>query len=235
MDAPDPVVTNVRCTPLSESAIVVEFGERIDREILGRVWGFARYLDRHPVRGMTDYVTAFTTVTIFFDPLHVDTDAIRQEISSVIDRRDWGRNQEGRTVEIPVCYDAEFGPDLEYVARQSGLSTQEVIDIHAQAEYLVYLIGFAPGFPYLGGMSPRIAVPRREAPRLVVPAGSVGIAGQQTGIYPIETPGGWQLIGRTPLRLFCPADRPPSLLCAGDTVKIRQITRDDFRAWTESH
>jgi inhibitor of KinA len=113
------------------------------------------------------------------------------------------------------------------------MTVPEVIDCHARGEYVVYLIGFAPGFPYLGGMSPRIATPRLDSPRLAVPPGSVGIAGEQTGIYSIATPGGWRLIGRTPVALFRPAHQPPCLLSAGDKVRIRQITRDEFHAWPE--
>jgi inhibitor of KinA len=138
-----------------------------------------------------------------------------------------------RTVDIPVCYGGEFGPDLAEVAARNGLSAEEVIRIHASAEYLVYMIGFAPGFPYLGGMSGRIAAPRRSTPRLAIPAGSVGIAGEQTGVYPLETPGGWQLIGRTPIALFLPVRSPPSLLRAGDKVRFRPISRMEYEQWED--
>jgi inhibitor of KinA len=228
---PEYGVRTIRWTPLGETAIVVEFGDRIDREILHKVWNFGRYLDRFPMRGMVEYVTAFTTVTIFFDPLIVDVASVGLEVERVVPQLDLQTTAAVRMVEIPVCYGEEFGPDLEFIARHNGLTVPDVIELHAGAEYLVYLIGFAPGFPYLGGMSPRIAAPRLDSPRLSVPAGSVGIAGEQTGIYPIGTPGGWRLIGRTPLALFRPADRPPWLLCAGDAVQIRPITRDEFRAW----
>ena len=132
-----------------------------------------------------------------------------------------------------MCYGGEYGPDLEEVARHNGLSVDEVIALHSGGEYLVYMIGFAPGFPYLGGMSERIAMPRRSSPRAQIPVGSVGIAGMQTGVYPIETPGGWQLIGRTPLALFRPEENPPSLLQAGNKVRFRPISADEFAAWKE--
>lgn len=138
-----------------------------------------------------------------------------------------------RLVEIPVCYGGEFGPDLEYVAAFNGLTTEEVIHIHSSGDYLVYMIGFAPGFPYIGGMSEKIATPRRETPRLKIPSGSVGIAGKQTGVYPIETPGGWQLIGRTPLKLFRPDEEPPSLLMAGDKIKFVPISYNDYKEMEE--
>ena len=133
-----------------------------------------------------------------------------------------------RTVEIPVCYGGDYGPDLEFVAQHNSLTEEKVVAIHSAADYLVYMIGFAPGFPYLGGMSEQIAAPRRESPRLQIPAGSVGIAGAQTGVYPIETPGGWQLIGRTPLELFRPTEDPPTRLRAGDIVRFRPITSEEF-------
>lgn len=130
--------------------------------------------------------------------------------------------------EIPVCYGGELGPDLPEVAAAHGLSEEEVVEIHASADYLVYMLGFAPGFAYLGGLPKRIATPRRRTPRLSIPAGTVGIAGDQTGVYPIATPGGWQLIGRTPDPLFLPDAMPPALLRAGDIVRFRPISRAEF-------
>jgi inhibitor of KinA len=127
-----------------------------------------------------------------------------------------------------VCYGGELGPDLEFVAEHNKLSAEEVIGIHSASVYLVYMIGFAPGFPYIGGMSGKIAAPRRSSPRLKIPAGSVGIAGSQTGIYPIETPGGWQLIGQTPLKLFQPESKSPSLLKAGDVIQFKPISYNQF-------
>jgi inhibitor of KinA len=132
-------------------------------------------------------------------------------------------------VEIPVCYGGAFGPDLEDVARHNGLTPEEVVRIHSGTEYFTYMLGFLPGFPYLGGMSERIATPRKQTPRLRVPAGSVGIAGSQTGIYPLESPGGWQLIGRTPLALFRPEDDPPVLVKPGDRVRFHPISEREFR------
>jgi inhibitor of KinA len=133
-------------------------------------------------------------------------------------------------VEIPVCYGGAFGPDLDDVARHHGLTPDEVVRIHTAGDYLVYMIGFAPGFPYLGGMSERIATPRRPVPRTLVPASSVGIGGSQTGVYPIASPGGWQLIGRTPLRLFAPEREPATLLRMGDRVRFRAIPPDELAA-----
>jgi inhibitor of KinA len=132
------------------------------------------------------------------------------------------------TIEIPVCYGGDFGPDLEFVARHNKLTPQEVIKIHTAGTYLIYMIGFTPGFPFLGGLSERLFTPRRENPRQLVPAGSVGIANNQTGIYSIDSPGGWQLIGKTPIKIYNPKGTPPILLKAGNFLKFRGISREAF-------
>ena len=136
-----------------------------------------------------------------------------------------------KVVEIPVCYGGEYGPDIEFVAKHNNLSVEEVIKLHTAPQYLVYMIGFCPGFPYLGGMDKRIATPRREVPRVKIPARSIGIAGEQTGGYPISTPGGWQIIGRTPIEMFNPKDEQnPSLLHSGDLVKFYAISEQEYLA-----
>ena len=171
---------------------------------------------------------AFTTVTIHYDPRQCSFARIREAAEKRLSALDVSQLPPPRRVSIPVCYGGEFGEDLDFVAQQHGLSSEQVIEIHSGADYLVHLLGFAPGFPYLGGMSPRIATPRRARPRIKTPAGSVGIAGEQTGVYPIETPGGWQLIGRTPWALFRPQDDPPTLLLPGDIVRFTPITAEEF-------
>ncbi|MCM3174722.1 5-oxoprolinase subunit PxpB [Paenibacillus sp. MER 99-2] len=149
-------------------------------------------------------------------------------LSSLQELQSAAASKQARTVTIPVCYGGEFGPDLEYVASVHALTPDEVIAIHTAGEYLVHMLGFAPGFPYLGGLSARIATPRRATPRLRVEAGTVGIGGEQTGIYPLATPGGWQCIGRTPIPLFRPDDNPPSLLTAGDRVRFTPISIQEY-------
>jgi inhibitor of KinA len=181
-------------------------------------------------------------LTVFYDPLVVYKDQKQSndtEISpfevvrSIMKMKLQGLKEtkklSHRTVTIPVCYGKEYGPDLEYVARYNDLTTDEVIHIHSTGEYLAYMIGFAPGFPFLGGMSEEIATPRRSSPRMTIPAGAVGIAGMQTGVYPISTPGGWQLIGQTPTKLFLPNVNPPSLLQAGDIVKFQPISDQEYK------
>jgi inhibitor of KinA len=223
--------------PLGDTALLLELGDTIDESTHRRVQTAWQALAAAPLPGVTELVPAYTTVTVFYEPfLVVQAGAPEASIADwLMDRlRDRLKNppklekNKGRTVEIPICYEGEFGPDLGLVAKQAKLAPEEVIKRHGKAEYLVYLIGFAPGFPYLGGLPKELATPRHPKPRMVVPPGSVGIAGNQTGIYPLATPGGWNLIGRTPLRMFQPAQDPPVLLRAGDRVKFRAITREEF-------
>lgn len=234
--------------PLGDSAVTVQLGETICRQTHDRVRQLAEHLERHRFPGMIEYVPAFLSVTVYFDPFEAlaglgnltPTDPADPPVNAnpialvagwlgdqLAKLEDAAQNTP-RVTEIPVCYGGELGPDLPEVAAAHGLSEQEVIEIHASADYLVYMLGFAPGFAYLGGLPQRIATPRRQTPRLSIPAGTVGIAGDQTGVYPIATPGGWQLIGKTPEPLFLPDATPPTLLRAGDIVRFRPISREEF-------
>ncbi|WP_027416359.1 5-oxoprolinase subunit PxpB [Aneurinibacillus terranovensis] len=234
--------------PLGDSAVVIQVGDSIDETVHHKVRILSAYLEDHPFPGMIEYVPAFTTVTVFYDPVRFCDSVCHSKpvgnqlhpspytrvcalLEQMLMNLDNKSNEQQRTVQIPVCYGGEFGPDLEDVAEMNGLTTDEVIAIHSGNEYLVYMIGFAPGFPYLGGMSERIAAARRSSPRMVIPAGSVGIAGMQTGVYPIETPGGWQVIGRTPVGLFKPDEHPPTLLRAGDRIRFHPVTREEYERW----
>lgn len=235
-------------SPLGDCAIVVKLGERVDLETHTRVRVFSDYLAEHPFDGLVEYVPAFTSVTVVYDPVRIfmsesrlaaeetlryPFDLMEMRLNLMLESIREGSVSEPRIVEIPVCYGSEFGVDLEHVAEINGLSTDEVIQIHSSGEYLVYMLGFAPGFPYLGGMDRRISAPRKTTPRLSIPPGTVGIAGEQTGIYPIETPGGWQLIGRTPLSLFLPDKHPPTLLEAGNVIRFYPISRKEYDRWRE--
>jgi inhibitor of KinA len=216
--------------PLSDIAVVIELGEEIDQATHQKVRRVAHLIDSGSPEGMVEYIPAFTTVTVIYDPLVTSYELFSKRLQTLLDQPPAeSAALEDRRVDIPVCYGGDFGPDLDGVASHTGLSSAEVIAIHSEPEYLVYMIGFAPGFPYLGGMPERLASPRRESPRAKIPAGSVGIAGSQTGVYPIETPGGWQLIGRTPLRLFRPEKNEPSLLRTGDRVRFHAIEQDEYR------
>lgn len=227
------MMNSIDIAPLGDSAVILQFGTTIDLLSHRKIQTLSALLDKRQIPGMIEYVPAFTTITVFYNPLQVSYTELSSSLQELVSAMKDTEEQVARTVEIPVLYGGEFGPDLNFVAEHNGLSPQEVVDIHANGEYLVYMIGFAPGFPYLGGMSERIAAPRRESPRLSIPAGAVGIAGKQTGVYPISTPGGWQLIGRTPLALFRPHENPPSLLSAGDIVRFRPISQEEYDAYKE--
>ncbi len=222
-----------RFATLSDRALVVHLGDQIDTAMFRAVRSMSRQLEANPPAGMVEVVPAFTTVAVYYDPLCTSEAELTSHINGLESLLDSTAEPPPRIVEIPVCYGGEFGSDLEFVAKHARISTSEVIEVHSAADYLVHMIGFAPGFPYLGGMSSKISTPRRSSPRLKIPAGSVGIAGDQTGIYPLETPGGWQLIGRTPLELFQPNQDPPTLLQAGDVVRFRSISPQQFRELQE--
>lgn len=229
------------CTiePLGETAIIVRFGNKIEENIHRKVYTLSSYLDQHILPGVVEYVPAFTNITIYYDLLEVaslmDTyqadspyEVMKSQIEKVLHILVDSHSPNPEIVEIPVCYGGEYGPDLEFVAEYNGLSPEEVIRIHSEGRYLTYMIGFAPGFPYLGGLSEKIAAPRKGSPRLTIPEGSVGIASNQTGVYPITSPGGWQIIGRTPLRLFQPNKNPPTLISAGNIVVFKPITNKEY-------
>lgn len=227
----------MRITPLGDTALIIEIGDRIDEATHHRVQAATRLLDAANLPGVWEAVPAYTTVTLFYDPLKAAAAAqgdpvawLGTKAAEVLGKlpRSVGPRG-GRVVEIPVCYGGEFGPDLEEVATRTGLPPGEVVRRHGAAEYLVHVIGFAPGFAYMGGLPRELAVPRRETPRTKVPPGSVGIVNDQTCIYPLPTPGGWNLLGRTPTRMFRPQQEPPTFLEAGDRVRFRAITPEEFR------
>jgi inhibitor of KinA len=227
----------VQLVPLGDAALVVEFGGGISPATHGALQALGGYLAAHPFIGLLELVPAFTSLTLYYDPWLASENGRYQPYERVAetvrqllpDALAPGAVAEAETIEIPVCYGGVFGPDVAVVAAQAQLSLEEVIARHAAPNYLVHMIGFAPGFPYLGGLDARLATPRKAAPRPLVPAGSVGIAGGQTGIYSLPTPGGWQLIGRTPLRLFDPARSQPSLLRAGLRLRFVPISKAEFQ------
>lgn len=207
-----------RIRAMGDAAVLVELGNVLDAALNARVHALARRIEH--ARGVTATVPGYTTLLVEYEPARCEYDALCHEIENALEAVDALPVRETRVIEIPTRYGGEFGPDLEFVARHNGLTTREVIEIHARATYQVFMLGFAPGFPYLGIVDENIAAPRLETPRARVPAGSVGIAGRQTGIYPRVSPGGWRLIGRTDVKLFDPTREPPTLLRAGDHVKF---------------
>jgi inhibitor of KinA len=229
---------NVKIVPLGDQALVVELAQRVEIPAARRVQMACAWLAAGKLPGVTEVVPAATTVTLYYSPVELVAAGapeaevfawlearVRKRLASLPAEKKWPAP---RVVEIPVCYGGEFGPDLEAVAARVKLSAAEVITRHAGAEHFVLQLGFAPGFPYLHGLPEELAVPRRETPRVSVPAGSVAIANGQTGIYPLATPGGWNLIGRTPSKMFRPDQEPPVLLQPGDHVKFRAISPEEF-------
>lgn len=237
--------TDVIMKPLGDSALIVQLGEGISPSIHQKVQALSMLLKTNPFDGFVESVPAFNNITIHYDPGLVLNNLANNQpsltsfqlvcsnINELIQHIDDTQTFEARLVEIPVLYGGEYGPDLDDVASYHNLSAEEVIRIHTQSECLVYMLGFAPGFPFIGGMDETIATPRKENPRLSIVPGSVGIAGKQTGVYPLETPGGWQIIGRTPLDLFRPDLSPPTLLQAGDKIKFIQISPEEYYSYKE--
>jgi inhibitor of KinA len=225
---PRPAATIVRIAPAGDAALVLEFPPRIDPRINAHAIAIAETLQRRCGTAIRDAVVGFATLTVYFDPLAVDADWMEAEMREAAGQIDDATDAAGATIEVPVCYGDEFGPDLDAVAAFGSCTPEEVVTIHASGTYRVYMVGFVPGFAYLASIDARIAIPRRSTPRTSVSAGSVGIAGAQTGIYPSVTPGGWNIVGRTPLKPYDPGRAKPFLFRAGDTVRFRQISRDEY-------
>jgi inhibitor of KinA len=224
--------------PLGDSALIVRIVNDFARDpeaSLNAVLGALRSLEAAAIPGVTELAPAYSTVGVFFDPARIESfDIVRTTIGNILNASsNEGENKiEAPLHEIPVCYDREFAPDIADVARVAGLAEAEVIRRHSGAAYRVNCVGFIAGFPFLSGLPSELATPRRAVPRKEVPAGSVGIGGAQTGIYPRNSPGGWNLIGRTPMRLFDVQRDPPTLLQAGDRVRFREISREEFDAFS---
>jgi inhibitor of KinA len=242
----------MQITALGDSALIVRLRDQFEdapEETLDEVLRAFHQLQNAAIPGIVELAPAYTSIAAFFDPIAIAkasarpdqpfewlAERVRGVVAAGAERRRRGKTRKGdaRPVEIPVCYDPEFAADLEDVARRAQISTKEVVDLHTGAAYRVACIGFVPGFPFLAGLPKTLATPRRATPRKEIPPGSVGIGGAQTGIYPLRSPGGWNLIGRTPLKLFDPAKSPPALLGAGDRVRLRAITRKEFESINEA-
>jgi inhibitor of KinA len=225
-------------TPLGDSALILRVSENFEpTKTTELVLRTLHQLESAQVPGVVELAPAYTTIAIFYDPIAVVEAGARPDgIQAMLEERIAGalttstkiKSGKPRKVEIPVCYDQEFGFDLERVAERAQVSIEQVVDLHSGADYQVSCIGFTPGFPFLSGLPEALATPRRATPRKEIPAGSVGIGGAQTGIYPMKSPGGWNVIGCTPLRLFDAGKTPPSFLSAGDRVRFRAITKEEF-------
>lgn len=244
MDNIEELLKNAKLQPLGEAALQVTFGEKIDPRFSRCARALATEIDKRALPAILETEVGYTGVAIFYDPMLLRKEKIEASdpnlshsfqviaklVKEILATMKISAEDKAPKVRIPVCYGGEYGPDLQYVADYHKMTPEEVIKKHTGGDYLVYMIGFAPGFPYVGGLPEEIATPRRSTPRLLIPKGSVGIAGSQTGAYPLETPGGWQLIGRTPLELFRPNDmQHPSVLSAGDRLEFYAISEEEYK------
>ena len=221
---------------ISDSAATIDFGNVIDEEINKKSIALFNHLSQYPAEGMIEAIPAYSSVTVYYDVF-----MLRKKVSTQKKISDWIRTElhkimrselspaqtEANFIRIPVCYENEFGLDLQFIAEQKQVSIEDVVRLHTSKPYRVYMLGFLPGFPYIGEVAEQIAIPRKRQPQAIV-AGSVGIAGKQTGIYPLNSPGGWQIVGRTPLKMFDKDKDEPCLLKPGDHVEFYSISKDEF-------
>ena len=212
--------------PVGAYGALAVLGSRISEQTGAQVAALDHAVCKAHITGVTETVPAFASLLVRYDPQRADYDGVCAALRRLAGDIAAGSARAGRIVEVPVCYGGAYGEDLPAVARHAGLSEEEVIRLHSGRDYRIYMLGFLPGFPYLGGLDERLHTPRRDTPRTRIPAGSVGIGGQQTGIYPMESPGGWQLIGRTPLCLFAPGRTLP--YAAGDSIRFVPIDAREF-------
>lgn len=220
---------NIKILTAGDSSLLVEFGSEISPEINRKITATVQMMREQHIEGVVDVIPAFCSLLINYDPRVISYQEIRERIGCLVKLET--RTEEGgrRIIEIPVCYGGEYGPDIENIARNAGLSQEEVIKIHSSRDYLIYMLGFLPGFAYLGGLDERIHTPRLANPRIKINAGSVGIGGSQTGIYPLDSPGGWQLLGMTPVKTYDPDRETPILFQAGDYIRFVPVDEEEYK------
>jgi KipI family sensor histidine kinase inhibitor len=211
-----------------DSAVNIEFGNSISEEINKKIRAMASAIEINEVHGIMELVPTYRSLMIHYDPLSVDFYELVNTLKKIEENLVNIHLPAPDVIEIPTLYGGDWGQDIENVARHNNITVEEVVEIHTSKEYLIFMLGFTPGFPYLGGMDTRIAAPRLQTPRTRIPGGSAGIAGEQTGIYPVSSPGGWQLIGRTPIKLFDPHRENPILLKSGNYIKFKSISEEEY-------
>jgi KipI family sensor histidine kinase inhibitor len=211
-----------------DRGFIVEFGQGIDPEVNARVRAMAGALKINFFTGILEIIPTYRSLLLIYDPFITHPEKLVTAIEDMEETLEKIKTESCKVVKIPVCYGEEFGPDIENVANSASLCKEDIVKLHSDPEYLIYMIGFTPGFPFLGGLNEKLFTPRLKTPRMAVPEGSVGIANNQTGMYPIESPGGWQIIGRTPLKLFAPQRKNPFLYKAGDKIKFISISKDKY-------
>jgi inhibitor of KinA len=236
--------TSFSIYPLGDSAITIDLGNSIDEQLNRQALAIHDWLQAHRFPGLVDIIIAYSSVSVLYDPTIVRASKVNcpqgaynwlkglleRAVGEVMGVDVRASSVKGHSFRIPVCYGGEYGPDLEWVARQKELSAEEVIRIHHSGSYRIYMVGFLPGFPYMGRTDSRLEIPRKDRP-VPVMGGGVGIAGIQTGIYPLSSPGGWQIVGRTPVRLFDWQADPPIRFQCGDQVEFYPISREEFLRW----
>lgn len=219
---------NIRILTAGDSSILVEFGKEISPEINRKITATVQLMKEQHIEGVVDVIPAFCSLLINYDPRVVSYDELRERMRHLV-KMDLKSSEERRRVfRIPVCYGGEYGPDMANIAEHAGLTEEEVIKIHTSRDYLIYMLGFLPGFCYLGGLDERIHTPRLANPRIKINAGSVGIGGSQTGIYPLDSPGGWQLMGMTPVKTYDPKRETPILVEAGDYIRFFPVDEEEY-------
>ncbi len=221
--------------PSGDSAFLLKFGNTITEEIQVKIQAYIHILSKSKIKGITEVVPSYSDILIHYNPLEIEYKKLLTQLKELGSKIENTPLPKPKTVRIPVLYGGEFGKDIKEVEKHTGLSSEEIIQLHTQNRYLVYMLGFTPGFCYLGGMDKRLATPRKKIPEQKIFAGSVGIAAEQTGIYPIDSPGGWQIIGRTPLKLFNPLSENPFLVEAGNYLEFYPITEEEFHGYDQNH
>ena len=214
--------------PMGDRGVLISFEQKISPEISLEIHQFAAKVKQKTNKAVIEIIPAYASICVIYNPVLAAYGEIVKYCKELLEEKDNAKGSSGRVYEVPVLYNEQTGPDINFVAEHNKLSIDEVIDIHTSRPYLIYMLGFAPGFCYLGGMDERIAAPRQQVPRQKIKPGTVGIAGTQTGMYPIESPGGWQLIGVTPLKLYDPLRNPPVYYKSGDYIKYKAIDQAEF-------
>jgi inhibitor of KinA len=214
---------------LGDSCFIVRFGTEINKEINRKVQIFASLIEKEKIKGVKELVPAYSELAVYYDSDETEYNHLIRSLKILEEQIKPGQLASYTIVHIPVCYGGKYGSDLNYVAEYNKLTKEEVIRIHSEPLYLVYMLGFTPGFCYLGGLDPRLATPRKANPDANIKAGVVGIAGEQTGIYPIDSPGGWQVIGRTPVKIFNPLRKESVLVEAGNYIRFVPVDKDEYK------
>ena len=221
-------MAEARFLPTGDTSVCVEFGNEISEKINSEIRAFNILLNEEKIKGIIETVPTYRSIMVHYDPGVIPYRTLIGRLKALTGKMDKVEIPPSDVLEIPVLYGGEMGPDLAFVAQNAGISEDEVVKIHTSTEYLIYMLCFTPGFTYLGGMSDKIATPRLKQPRVKIPAGSVGIAGKQTGVYPIDSPGGWQLIGRTPVKMYDPDREVPILPQAGQYIKFKAVSQAEY-------